>query len=112
MPHSIIYRWGLAAGLAFVGIPASRAQNSPSAFPQSPTVSLNWVAPESHRASTPRWYQSDGTVPAVSKGRPKGSDVRPASLESTVPQTAVTPRMPHGYRDPTHPVGPQSDSNR
>jgi hypothetical protein len=113
MPHSLIYRWGLAAGLVIGGASISLAQNSsPSNLPKPTTVSLNWVVPESHRASTPRWYQSDGTVPALSKGRGKQVEVQPASLIS--PATRISPssspRMPHGFLDPTHPAGPDAEA--
>lgn|GEM_PF-5757298 len=90
-----------------------------------------WKPPDHLRASNVRVYSSDGTPPAASKGpvakpiayKPKREAVilpaatpEPVSLPSVTPVVALQlptatrfipwPKMPHGYQDPTHPVGP------
>ena len=69
-------------------------------------VALVPAARADNVAVEPRHFLSDGTVPAVSKGRESKVklEVQAASLESPV-AALIIPRMPHGFLDPTHPVG-------
>jgi len=71
-----------------------------TAFAQNPEP----VASD-EQASTPRGYLSDGTMPAISKGRPAQADVQSAGFQSPLAFLTV-PRMPHGFLDATHPAGP------
>ena len=94
-------------GLGFLSLPSlvAQAQTPPEAVPASISI-------ESERGYVPRDFQSDGTTPAMSKGRvvklEVNREVQPASLDSPTAQNAnlALPRMPHGYLDPTHPAGP------
>lgn len=110
-------------GMAVAAGPAARAQD---VFQQ----------PESHRGFVMRGFASDGTPPAESKGPklrvvaapPAPVAAMPAPVANvekvkreadvTVVQPAIYaapmakagilpwPKMPHGFQDPTHPVGP------
>lgn len=87
-----------------------------------------WGQPEHLRGSSVRLFSSDGTPPGVGKGpvaKPQVKDVEKPKREAELtppPPAAVQPvvmvspmvrlsnvpwpKMPHGYQDPTHPVGP------
>ena len=97
--------------LGFLSL-SSLAAQSQAPIPVGVDRSATQVAGESERGYVPRDFQSDGTTPAISKGREVKLDVKrevqPASLDSPTAQTAslALPRMPHGYLDPTHPAGP------
>ena len=100
LPRAWIFGFGMVTALA----PVARADEPPR---QSEIV-VGWEAVESLRGYTPRSFLSDGTEPAVSKGRERKAEVHAASLESPIARcTNLTlPRMPHGFLDPTHPAGP------
>ena len=93
--------WILATGLISVVLPSGLAQE-PVVMP------TDWEALAALEGSTPRSYLSDGTLPAVSKGRGSQSAVQPAGFESVRSGSVLLelPRMPHGFLDPTHPAGP------
>ena len=97
--------WILGLGFLSLSSLAAQSQAPPEAVPAP-------MSGESERGYVPRDFQSDGTTPAISKGREVKLDVKrevqPASLDSPTAQTAslALPRMPHGYLDPTHPAGP------
>ena len=92
--------WLCGVGLFITLAPASRADE---------TAQASWEAAE-RREYTPRAFLGDGTAPAMSKGRESKAklDVQAASLETPASPMAalILPRMPHGFIDPTHPVGP------
>jgi hypothetical protein len=98
-------KWALLAAAIAAG-PAARAQNSP------------WQQPEHLRGFVPRGFATDGTSPGTGKGPkpklvsttpsppPQSAAVQPVVHVSPAARLTNLPRMPHGYQDPTHPVGP------
>ena len=115
MARCFAKRWLL--GLAVLATSTARAQDE------------SWQQPDHLRASNPRDFRSDGTPPAVGKGpvakvkvevAPPVANVEKPKREAelipvqpvvhVMPTTRLTslpwPKMPHGYQDPTHPVGP------
>ena len=105
-------------GLGFLVLPSMSAQSqtppvaAPAPMPIEVVSEATWDAAGTHRGYVPRDFQTDGTAPAISKGRGSkldvSSDVQTASLDSPITRTGSVslPRMPHGYLDPTHPAGP------
>jgi len=83
-----------------------------------------WQQPEHLRGSNVRVFSSDGTPPGVGKGpvakpkvkeaeKPKREAELTPSLQPVVLVSPIErlsnlpwPKMPHGFQDPTHPVGP------
>jgi hypothetical protein len=97
-------RWWL--GLALLAGPAARAE--------PPIREASWEQPEHLRGYVVRVYHSDGTPPAESKGLgpqvtvPHPAELQPAGLQLPIlrAMNGSLPVLPHGYRDPTHPIGP------
>jgi len=101
-------RWWL--GLALLAGPAARAE--------PPIREAPWEQPEHLRGYVVRLYQSDGTPPAEGKGlgpqvtvphpTSQSGELQPAGLQLPIirAMNGQLPSMPHGYQDPTHPIGP------
>jgi hypothetical protein len=94
--------WLVSASLLPIFASASPGQTPPLAATNSA-----WEVPADHQAFTPRGYQSDGTLPAMGKGRQGQWNVRAAGFETPLPaQGTELPGRAPGFTDPTHPTGP------
>ncbi len=79
------------------------APNGIAQPPNAPVANVNWEVPTSLLECTPRAFQSDGTLPAVGKGKFSRLDGEPARypLQAEGVKAARTPP----WMDPTYPVG-------